>query len=192
MQVHSNPERRTSFFFRPQGVPRGFLIYYLLHRISKGPVYGYELLQGIEKCTDGAWAPGPGSIYPLLRRLKQGGLVRARAERRGRIRHWVYSLTPRGEAKLKAAMEEFPLMARKANSVRRLWMEMIPASELPNAFLMSARTQFALAKELFDFKSGELDAAVALRTLKQYAIELEAQMDWVTKKTLEEGRLKEV
>ncbi|TMI28906.1 PadR family transcriptional regulator, partial [Candidatus Bathyarchaeota archaeon] len=53
----------------PQGIPRGFLRLYVLHRIAARPAHGYGLLQEIENKTEGVWRPGAGSIYPILKEL---------------------------------------------------------------------------------------------------------------------------
>src|SRR5256885_13581618 len=63
----------------PQGIPRGFLRLYVLHRIAARPAHGYDLLQEIENKTEGVWRPGAGSIYPILKELVRGGYIRAEA-----------------------------------------------------------------------------------------------------------------
>src|SRR4051794_13458289 len=38
----------------------------LLLLIETGPQNGYQLIQEIERRTDGVWKPSPGSVYPAL------------------------------------------------------------------------------------------------------------------------------
>src|SRR5690348_13318038 len=55
---------------------------------------GYQLIQEIERRTEGYWKPSPGSVYPALQQLEDEGLVRAE-ERDGRR---AYLLTEEGAA----------------------------------------------------------------------------------------------
>ena len=46
---------------------------------------GYSLMEEIERRSEGAWRPSPGSVYPTLQQLEDEGLIRrkrARAARR--------------------------------------------------------------------------------------------------------------
>src|SRR3954451_11514582 len=49
----------------------------LLLLIEGGAQNGYQLIQEIERRTDGLWKPSPGSVYPALQQLEDEGLVRA-------------------------------------------------------------------------------------------------------------------
>ena len=44
--------------------------------LSEGPLNGYQLMQEIEKRSEGVWRPSPGSVYPALAQLEDEGLVR--------------------------------------------------------------------------------------------------------------------
>jgi DNA-binding PadR family transcriptional regulator len=43
--------------------------------LAEGPLNGYQIMQEIEKRTDGLWRPSPGSVYPALAQLEDEGLV---------------------------------------------------------------------------------------------------------------------
>src|SRR3954452_1369514 len=49
----------------------------LLLLIEGGPQNGYQLIQEIERRTEGVWKPSPGSVYPALQQLEDEELVRA-------------------------------------------------------------------------------------------------------------------
>src|SRR5215213_3142330 len=49
----------------------------LLLLIEGGAQNGYQLIQEIERRTEGLWKPSPGSVYPALQQLEDEGLVRA-------------------------------------------------------------------------------------------------------------------
>jgi DNA-binding PadR family transcriptional regulator len=58
---------------RTAGVPRGLLRFLVLELLMEKPMSGTEIVQKIERETDGKWKPSPGSIYPLLAALKEKG-----------------------------------------------------------------------------------------------------------------------
>ena len=49
----------------------------LLALLAEEPRNGYQLMQEIERRSDGMWRPSPGSVYPALQQLEDEGLVRA-------------------------------------------------------------------------------------------------------------------
>src|SRR5918993_3205588 len=47
----------------------------LLLLLAEEPRNGYQLIQEIERRSDGVWRPSPGSVYPALQQLEDEGLV---------------------------------------------------------------------------------------------------------------------
>jgi len=45
--------------------------------LEEEPRNGYQLMEEIERRSDGAWRPSPGSIYPALAQLEDEGLIEA-------------------------------------------------------------------------------------------------------------------
>jgi DNA-binding PadR family transcriptional regulator len=74
----------------------------LLVLLEEEPSNGYGLMQEIERRSDGAWRPSPGSVYPALQQLEDEGLVRA-DESSGRRR---FELTDAGRAYVAEHREE--------------------------------------------------------------------------------------
>jgi len=70
----------------------------LLLLLEDQPQNGYQLIQEIERRTEGVWKPSPGSVYPALQQLEDEGLVRA-AETEGKR---AYDLTPEGREYVEA------------------------------------------------------------------------------------------
>ena len=68
MQKHRRPRRRHLF-----GVPRGVLFYIVLKSVKDRSMSGTELMEEIEEVT--GWRPSPGSIYPLLAKLRKKGSI---------------------------------------------------------------------------------------------------------------------
>jgi DNA-binding PadR family transcriptional regulator len=89
-------------------VPRGLVRYYVLESLSEKPMSGSEIMDEIERRSEGCWRPSPGSIYPLLAWLQDTGHVEELPRDRSGLRR--YRLTPEGK---KLLQEE-----------RRVWTKM--------------------------------------------------------------------
>jgi DNA-binding PadR family transcriptional regulator len=79
-------------------VPKGFIRYHVLESLSEKPMSGSEIIDEIEKRTDGRWKPSPGSIYPLLAWLQDNGHVKELPTDQSGLKR--YELTVRGKALL--------------------------------------------------------------------------------------------
>jgi DNA-binding PadR family transcriptional regulator len=66
----------------------------LLALLAEEPRNGYQLMQEIERRSDGVWRPSPGSVYPALQQLQDEGLVRSEEREGSRT----YHLTEAGRA----------------------------------------------------------------------------------------------
>ncbi|MFB6175121.1 MAG: PadR family transcriptional regulator [Candidatus Nanohalobium sp.] len=68
-------------------LPSDILRFMVLKSFQDDPSYGYEVVSTIEEVTDDYWSPSYGTIYPLIQRLEEEGLLTAisseEAERRG-------------------------------------------------------------------------------------------------------------
>jgi DNA-binding PadR family transcriptional regulator len=64
-------------------------------------MHGYDVIQELESRSGGAWRPSPGSIYPTLQMLEDGGLVTSE-DRDGKR---VYSLTDAGKSEVEERKE---------------------------------------------------------------------------------------
>jgi PadR family transcriptional regulator, regulatory protein PadR len=73
----------------------------ILLRIAQKPMYGYELLESMEK-TPHPGAPDTGGLYRLLRSMEDEGLLKSSwdTSESGPARR-IYSITPMGENNLK-------------------------------------------------------------------------------------------
>jgi DNA-binding PadR family transcriptional regulator len=66
----------------------------ILTLLAEEPRNGYQLMQEIERRSEGVWRPSPGSVYPALQQLEDEGLVRVE-ETDGRK---LFHLTDEGQA----------------------------------------------------------------------------------------------
>ena len=79
---------------RRRRMRRGDVRAAVLVLLDEGPMSGYALMSEIERRSDGAWRPSPGSVYPTLALLEDEGLIRPQAGE-GRT---PYELTDEGKA----------------------------------------------------------------------------------------------
>ena len=75
-------------------VPKGFIRLHVLEALEESPKSGSEIMEQIEKRTNGFWKPSPGSIYPLLAWLQEKGYVNELPMENGLKR---YQLTESGK-----------------------------------------------------------------------------------------------
>jgi PadR family transcriptional regulator len=82
----------------------------VLHLLSREPAYGNRLIEEIEALTEGAISVNPNTMYPLLRRMEERGLVDASWEHPDRRTRRFYSITQTGRReyrRLRAEVEPF-------------------------------------------------------------------------------------
>lgn len=80
---------------------RGFLTFLILFLLSKKPMHGQEIADELEKRK--GERPSPGTIYPALKMMLEGGFIRE--EKKGKT--IVYSLTEEGKQSFKIAKQKF-------------------------------------------------------------------------------------
>lgn len=71
----------------------------VLKLLDAREMYGYELAEALDQQSDGVLALGHSTLYPILYKLEERGLVRRRTPRTdgGRARKY-YAITPAGRA----------------------------------------------------------------------------------------------
>ena len=62
---------------------------YILHSLAQGPKNGYDLLKELRALTNNKWSPPKSTIYPLLKKMVEEGLLTV-------DEHGVYRLTDTG------------------------------------------------------------------------------------------------
>lgn len=86
---------------RSGGVIEPRIRYLILLMLAARPMHGYELIKALRSLFSFASiSPGPGTVYPVLHRLVEEGLVEYRLESRAGKRLKVYGLTRRGVEEL--------------------------------------------------------------------------------------------
>ena len=96
--------RLRRFLRHTATVPKGFLRYQVLQLLRRKAMSGSEIMETIEKQTDGRWKPSPGSVYPLLAWLQENNYSEEIPKQKGDyIRR--YELTEKGEKFLEQQSE---------------------------------------------------------------------------------------
>lgn len=97
--------------FIPRGKSISPIQIWILLVLSKGPNYGYRIIQHLGKMFEGYWKPKAGTIYPALERLSKESLVSSRLEHRDDApdRRY-YTITEKGEESLTKAVMRWSKM----------------------------------------------------------------------------------
>jgi DNA-binding PadR family transcriptional regulator len=162
---------------KPHGAPRGLLIHYILHKIASKPSHGYEILQDVEDRTKGAWRPGPGSTYPILKKLVQEGMIKVDSSAREDARR-VYHITPRGIEQLKAAKQTLADYGQRWQGLRGLISELIDAEHMEKFLIEGSKGHFQFTQDIFKTNMKSLPPTELEYILKEYTLNLERQLDW--------------
>ncbi len=155
---------------------------YILHRLSIEPQSGYGLMESLQATTEGAWRPGPGSVYPILKALEKKGFVKAQT-RGGRSKH-VYSITAEGRRELEASRDVFEKFSyQRWQRFRGLMLEVLS----PKMLAERIRGGFDYQQSMWDRILSSNDILDKEKTflLKEYKLQVEWQLDWVNSKLLE-------
>jgi len=112
MPVKPEPSENGGSRSIERELKRGSLELIVLHLLSSGEAYGYEIVTKMSDRTQGALEITDGTLYPVLYRLERGGFVTVRWEtpQRGVPRKY-YRLTPAGMAELKRLHREWTTFA---------------------------------------------------------------------------------
>jgi PadR family transcriptional regulator, regulatory protein PadR len=78
----------------------------VLHLINEGPSYGNQLMARIGAMTAGVLSVNPNTMYPLLRRLEDRGLIKGEWEHPERRSRRYYGITGEGKAEYEALVED--------------------------------------------------------------------------------------
>lgn len=90
------------------GFRRGVMSLVILSLLKREDMYGYQLVQETEKSSGGRLTTQEGSLYPVLYKLLDQGLISDKKVLVGkRMTRVYYHLEPSGEARLKELVQEY-------------------------------------------------------------------------------------
>lgn len=107
---------RTGRFGRDWGderrTPRGDIKYILLTLLAEQPRHGYDLIKQLEARYGGFYRPSPGSVYPTLQLLEEGGYLTSQQLEGKRV----YTITDSGRQLLADRGNPIDLIDREDRS----------------------------------------------------------------------------
>ena len=74
---------------------------------EQGRMYGYEITQKMKELSDSKISITEGSLYPLLHKLEQDGILTTEIEMIGKRSRRYYKLTKKGDSLAKQMVDEF-------------------------------------------------------------------------------------
>lgn len=87
---------------------RGTLEMIVLNLLAGGEMYGYQIVSTLEERAGGQFALKEGTLYPVLYRLEDAGLIESRWETAGRgVPRKYYRLTAAGRQHLATLLAEW-------------------------------------------------------------------------------------
>lgn len=84
------------------GFARGINEMLVLAALRAGPRHGYQIALDTEERSGGLFVLQHGTLYPVLHRLEQAGVVESAWEKDGGRRRRVYALTAEGRRRLES------------------------------------------------------------------------------------------
>jgi DNA-binding PadR family transcriptional regulator len=137
------------------GQQKGILTIYLLNSLKKKPKSGYEIISEIKEKTEGAWIPSKGTIYPLLKQLEKGGLIKVKTkDKRAKI---IFEITQNGKKIIMNQKKEGITMMKKFMQFRNLFTEIIEEdSQVLSAMLQVQNSVFTSVLTLSKEKQKEV------------------------------------
>ena len=99
------------------GPPRGILRHITLLILKQQPKSGSELTDEIEQYAD--WRPSPGSIYPLLTRLQEDGLIESQPDQDINLRR--FTLTEEGRRELEEHLRFDTQFKKRTRTIRKIY-----------------------------------------------------------------------
>ena len=142
--------------------------------LSKHQETGYSIMRTIEDKTEGAWRPGPGTVYPLLRSLLKEGLLEktSSAETGVTVK---YSVTKKGKQELEEMQRTLASAGKRERVMIRLFADLLPAEVWAVAFVNRGREIF----DVFQEKISQIPQPQRQALLKETRAVLDSNMSWV-------------
>lgn len=157
----------------------GILPLYVLNSLKNKQMSGYEIMKEINSITEGAWRPGAGSIYPVLKSLSKKGFIKV-AEKGLREKR-MYAITQTGLKALEQAKREYnEFSVQRWHMIRGIMMTLVDASSLAKMLNEAIEMQpKAWERVLY---SKEISKEDKLFLLRQHLLMLDRHYEWVKQK----------
>ena len=133
-------------FETTNGQQKGILTIYLLLSLKRKPKSGYELLSEIKEKTEGAWIPSKGTIYPLLKQLQKGELIKVKTKEKRSKK--IFEITPKGKKMIFNTKKQGENMMKILMKFRNLIIDILEEdAEVVSTMMHIQNYAFELSKE---------------------------------------------
>jgi len=156
--------------------PRGLLFFYALLSIGRKSMSGYDLMREIQDKTEGAWSPGPGVIYPTLRRLARRGYVKARKKSGEGPAQVSYEITPAGLRNIANAKKAMESSSKRMRMMSSLFVDLMEPDDLVKLALSSFEAGTGLVRTIIESDRSGLSDDDRLYVLRQHKLNLEREL----------------
>jgi DNA-binding PadR family transcriptional regulator len=92
--------------------------------LAEQPRHGYDIITELVERSEGRWQPSPGSVYPVLKRLAEDGLVTATSEGERRV----FELTTAGRRYVEEHRDELGEPWAEVGGFPESTMELVDAA----------------------------------------------------------------
>ena len=133
-------------------------------------------MKEIEIKTEGAWRPGPGAVYPVLRKLVKQGYITVQKKARGGPPHVLYEITPSGLENIANAKKMMKSSTERWNLMGRLFIDLMEPDDLVRFVLNSSELQIELVHTIVESDRSGLSDQDRLFILRQYRLNLEREL----------------
>ncbi len=161
-------------WIHPQAVPRGFLRLYMLSLLSRKPETGYSIMRTIGERSDGAWRPGAGTVYPLLKDMAKDGLVK-QLDSNAKEGRKAYSMTEKGRLELEEMQRTIASVGRREQAMMRFFVDVLPATAFASMVVRRGRDMVDILRE----KIGEVPQPERDAILREMRVIFENQLSWI-------------
>ncbi len=100
-------------------LPLAPAVYHILLSLAEGDAHGYRIRTSVREHSDGALDLDPGSLYRLIARLSDDGLIEDVPSRSDNSRLRLYRLTPDGRRVFKAETQRMTALVTLARTTAR-------------------------------------------------------------------------
>jgi DNA-binding PadR family transcriptional regulator len=157
----------------------GLLPLYILNALHTKQMSGYEIMKELNTITEGAWRPGAGSIYPVLKSLSKKGYIKVAG--RGLREKRVYMITPLGLRAFELARKEYDeFSVQRWHMIRGIMMTLVEPPSLARMLNEAIDMQPKAWERVIS--SEEISNEDKLFLLKQHLLMLDRHYDWVKQK----------
>lgn len=157
----------------------GLLPLYILNTLSRKPLSGYGVMKELNDLTEGAWRPGSGSIYPVLRSLSKKGYIKLAGT--GAREKRVYTLTQSGFRALEEAKKSYDKFSvQRWHMIRGIMMTIVEPSSLARMLNEAIEMQPSAWERVLS--SREISVQDKVYLLRQHLLMLDRHYEWVKAK----------